>query len=415
MTQIPHMWEQLQLTYSYGVDQLWILNVGDLKPNEYPMDFFLNMAWDPTAFNQDNLDNYAVQFCEDKFGAEEAHEAAEILSLYCKYASRISAEMLDDRTYDLESGEFLQVKDAYMALETRAMRQYCKLPVRYRDSYMQLVLHPVRAMANLYDMYYAVAMNKKLAAENDLKANYWADHVEKCFALDAEFSKDHNLNVSGGKWNHMMDQTHIGYTSWDEPKQGNIMPKVIRVNPNEAKKGRCIFKEKNGVVVMEAEHYFNATSTDKTKWTVIPDLGRTLSGIALMPYTEETENAGITYKMKMTPQSDSIKVWIFFDSTLPFKKGGHNVAASFKGGNEKTWNINKDLNWDNKYTKMYPTGAARIIKTATSLSLPDSEDGVFELNIQPLDPGMVIYKLVIDNGGYERTHLKMNESPYSRK
>jgi hypothetical protein len=81
MTQIPHMWEQLQLTYSYGVDKVWILNVGDLKPNEYPMDFFLTMAWDPTALTVDNLNEYAVNFCADKFGDKEAAEAAEILSI----------------------------------------------------------------------------------------------------------------------------------------------------------------------------------------------------------------------------------------------------------------------------------------------------------------------------------------------
>ena len=72
----------------------------------------------------------------------------------------------------------------------------------------------------------------------------------------------------------------------------------------------------------------------------------------------------------MNLHSDSTKVRIFFDSTLPFKKGGHNVAAIFKGGKEKTWNINKDLNWGNKYTKMYLTGAARIIETVTMLTLP---------------------------------------------
>jgi len=414
MTQIPHMWEQLQLTYSYGVDKVWILNVGDLKPNEYPMDFFLKMAWNPTAFNQNNLDDYAIQFCADKFGEEEAIEAAEILSLYCKYASRISAEMLDHRTYNLENGEFLQVKDAFLALETRAMRQYYNLAVEYRNTYMQLVLHPVRAMANLYDMYYAVAMNKKLAAEKDIKANYWADRVEKCFALDAEFSEDYNLNVSDGKWNHMMDQTHIGYTSWDEPSEGNIMPEIIRITPEETKEGGYLFKEHNGVVVMESEHYFQAHATSKTRWTVIPDLGRTLSGIALMPYTEKTVNAQITYKMQMKPQSDSIKVRIFFDSTLPFKNGGHNVAASFKGGKEKVWNINQDLNWKNNYSKMYPTGAARMIESVTTLTLPKSEDGLFELTIRPLDPGVVIYKIVVDNGGYEKTYLKMQESPYQR-
>jgi hypothetical protein len=212
-----------------------------------------------------------------------------------------------------------------------------------------------------------------------------------------------------------MDQTHIGYTSWDEPREGNIMPKVIRITPDEAKQGGYIFNEKNGVVVMEGEHYFLTKAIENTKWTVIPDLGPTLSGIALMPYTVKTGNAGITYKMKMNPQSDSIKVWIFFDSTLPFKKGGHNVSASFKGGNERTWNINQDLNWDNKYTKMYPAGAARIIATATTLTLPKSDDGIYDFTIHPLDPGVVIYKLVVENGGYERTHLKMKESPYNKQ
>ena len=414
MTQIPHMWEQLQLTYSYGVDKVWILNVGDLKPNEYPMDFFLHMAWNPTAYNQDNLHDYAISFCKDKFGEKEAEDAAEILSLYCKYASRISAEMLDDRTYNLKSGEFLLVKDAYLALEARAMRQYYKLPEQYRDTYMQLVLHPVRAMANLYDMYYSLAMNKKLASEKDIKANYWADRVEKCFALDAEFTKDYNQNVFGGKWNHIMDQTHIGYTSWDEPREGNIMPKVTRISPDEAKQGGYVFNEENDVVVMEAEHFFEANNTNNTKWTVIPSLGRTLSGIALMPYTEKTENAAITYKMNISPQSDSIKVWIFFDSTLPFKKGGHNVAASFKGGKENIWNINHDLNWENKYNKMYPTAAARMIESSTYLSIPENKDGIYDLTIRPLDPGMVIYKVVVDNGGYEPTYLKMQESPYNR-
>ena len=415
MTQIPHVWEQLQLTYSYGVDKVWILNVGDLKPNEYPMDFFLNMAWNPKAFNENNLDEFARKFCEEQFGDTESTEAAEILSTYCKYNSRVTAEMMDQKTYNLESGEFLQVKDAYLALETRALRQYLKLPIQYKDAYMELVLHPVRAMANLYDMYYAVAMNTKLALEKDMKANYWADHAEDCFKRDAELSKDYNLNIAGGKWNHIMDQTHIGYKSWDEPKGGNIMPKVTYITQEEAKQGGYIFNEKNGVVVIEAEHYYENKANNKTKWTIIPNLGRTLSGIALMPYTENTEGADISYKMNINSKADSIKVWIYFDSTLPFKKEGQSVAASFDGVNEKTLNLNADLNWKNNYTKMYPAGAARIIEKVLTLSLHRNTDGSHILTIRPLDPGVVIYKIAIDNGGYEPTYLKMPESPYNRQ
>lgn len=415
MTQIPHMWEQLHLTYSYGVDKVWIMNVGDLKPNEYPMDFFLNMAWNPTSFNPDNLEAYAIKFCEDKFGKEEAKEAAEILSMYSKYASRVTAEMLDSRTYNLQSGEFKQVKDAFLALEAKARRQYASLDDGYKDTYVQLVLHPVRAMANLYDMYYAVAMNQKLAKEKDLRANYWADQVEKCFKIDAEFTKDYNLNVSDGKWNHMMDQTHIGYRSWHEPREGNIMPKVKRVTPEEAKQGAYVFLEKNDVVVMEAEHYYKTESPKDTKWTVIPDLGRTLSGIALMPYTKKAKDASIEYKMLLEKSSDHIKVRLFFDSTLPFKKGGHNVSVTFGNSKEKTININEDLNWENNYSKMYPAGAARIIETEIPFPINKSEDGSYTLKVKPLDPGIVLYKVILDNGGYERTRLNMDESPYIRE
>jgi hypothetical protein len=414
MTQIPHMWEQLQLTYSYGVDKVWVLNVGDLKPNEYPMDFFLNMAWNPESFNSENLQDYAKRFCEEQFGSAASSETADILSSYCKYNSRVTAEMMDQKTYNLQSGEFLQVRDAYMTLEARALRQFLEIPESYKDAYKELILHPISAMANLYDMYYSVAMNSKLAAEKDLTANYSADHVEYCFKRDAELSYDYNHNIANGKWNHIMDQTHIGYTSWDEPRQGNILPAITRVIPDETKPGGYIFSEKSNVVVIEAEHFFENKTTGNTKWTVIPDLGRTLSGIALMPYTEKTNSASLIYKMRLDAKSDSVKLRLFFDSTLPFKKGGHSVAASFRGRDEKIWNINDQLTWENNYTKMYPAGAARMIETVITLAIPHNADGMHVLNIRPLDPGVVFYKIIVEDGGYEETYLKMPESPYEK-
>ncbi|UFH32281.1 glycosyl hydrolase 115 family protein [Chryseobacterium sp. C-71] len=414
MTQIPHMWEQLQLTYSYGVDKIWILNVGDLKPNEYPMDFFLNMAWNPTSFTQDNLENYTLKFAEEHFGKSNAKEIAEIINLYCKYNSRVSAEMMNHKTYNLQSGEFLQVRDSYLTLETRALRQFLTLDKAYKDTYKQIVLHPVRAMANMYDMYYSVAMNHKLAEEKDMKANYWADYADECFARDAKYTKDYNLNISGGKWNHMMDQTHIGYKSWDEPKEGNIKPTVYRIKPEEAKTGGYIFEEKNGVVAMEAEHFYETKNTKNTKWTVIPDLGRTLSGIALMPYTEKTDGSSIKYQFKLKNNPSTVKIHFFFDSTLPFKKGGHSVKAYFDKNDSKTIGINQDLTWANNYTKMYPAAAARLVEKVEIFTLPANQNGNYTLTIEPLDPGIVLYKVVIDNGGYEETYLKMDESPYER-
>lgn len=412
MTQIQHIWEQLQATYDYGVDKMWILNVGDIKPMEFPMSFFLDMAWNPKQYREDNLMEYTRKFCAQQFGEEQSAEAAYILNAYCKYCGRVSAEMLDDKTYNLESGEFKSVTDAFVALEAHALRQYLTLKDEYRDAYKELILFPVQAMANLYEMYYAVAMNKKAYKNNDRQANYyWADKAEEAFRRDSVLCDDYNHRIAGGKWNHIMDQVHIGYHSWDAPKT-NLMPEVKRLDPQAKNEGGAVFTEKYGVVVMEAEHYHEARCNDKVKWSVIPDLGRTLSGIALMPYTQPTAGSSLAYVMNLDSTLEHIKVYVKLGATLPFNVSGHRINVSLDGLEGQTLNFNHDFDWAHCYTKMYPAGAARVIETVFDFKM-DTSSRRHTLMIKPLDPGIVFYKVVVDCGGYERTRLYMNESPFN--
>ena len=120
ISQVQRMWEQLQLTYTYGVDKLWILNVGDLKPMEFPIDFWFRMAWNPSQFNPSNLMDYTESFCRQQFGEKCAKEAARILNLQCKYAHRRTPEQLDARTFDLLSGEWKERVEEYNKLERDA-------------------------------------------------------------------------------------------------------------------------------------------------------------------------------------------------------------------------------------------------------------------------------------------------------
>lgn len=417
MTQIQHMWEQLYLTYTYGVDKMWILNVGDLKPNEFPTDFFLKMAWNPNAFDAGNLMDYTREFCRQQFGDEHADEAARILNLHCKYCARVTAEMLDHETYNLQSGEFKAVTDEFLALEAHAVRQFTLLPENMHDVYKELILFPVQAMANLYEMYYAVAMNRQLAMENDLRANAWGDRAEYCFRRDAELCDDYNHNIAGGKWKHMMDQTHIGYTSWDEPKGGNIMPKVIRVDASldkAIKMGGYEYEENNGVVVMEAERFARSVQKSGTQWTVIPDMGRTLSGLSLMPYTESVSGASLIYQMRLKSDLSGVCVRLILDSTLPFIKGGHSYAISLDDGVEQIVNYNSDLTWANCYSKMYPAGAARIIESKVTFPDVTLKAGVHTLTIRPLSPAIVLHKIIVDCGGGMSGRLNLMESPRTR-
>ena len=415
MSALPEMWEQLSATYDYGVDKFWILNVGDIKPHEYAIDFFMEMAWNPDTFRVDNLQDYAEKFCAMQFGERQAREAAALLSAYGRYASRVTAEMLDAETYNLESGEFKAVRDEFMALEARALRQYLTLDAACHDAYKELVLFPIQGMANLYDMYYALAMNRKLAVEGNAEANVWADRVEACFVRDSLLCYDYNHYVADGKWNHYMDQVHIGYTSWHAPRY-NRMPEVKHVA--ERQDGLLtgyVFREKAGVVSMEAEHVFAVENAAEAAWTVIPGLGRTLSGLALMPYTAATDGARADYRMRIDAVRDSVDVYLTFAATMPFLPGGHHASVALDGGGEATIGLNQDLTWENKYTLMYPTAAARIISKRVRLLLPETSDRMHTLTYRPLQPGIVLEKVIVDCGGYERTHLGMPESPYEKK
>jgi hypothetical protein len=414
---IQHIWEQLQLTYDYGVDKLWVVNVGDLKPMEYPITLFMDMAWEPTRYTADNLLEHPRQFAAQQFGKDQADEAARILNLYSKYNGRVTPEMLDRHTYNLKNGEWKQVSDEYLKLEAEALRQYLSLEPEYRDAYKQLILYPVQAMANLYEMYYAQAMNHKLYAENNPKANYWADKVEETFKRDSVLSHDYNNVMSDGKWKNMMSQKKIGYTSWNDNFPADKLPEIHRIkNPEEAV-GNYVFTPKNGFISIEAPHYYELKDAEKAEWAVIPHVGRTLGGIAVMPYSEPVEGASVSYKMELPEDVSSVTVHVVVKSTLAFKRlDGHRYKVGFDGADEKVINFNDDLNEkpENIYTTFYPTVARRVVEKKVDLQVPETSDGKQTLTLTPMDPGIVFEKIVIDFGGYEESYLFGNESPNKR-
>ncbi len=412
VTPIQNMWEQLQLTYAYGVDKLWVLNVGDLKPMEYPITLFLDMAINPESFNAENLLNHTLKFCAEQFGENQAVEAARILNLYSKYNGRTTAEMMDHRTYDLASGEFKKVTDEYLKLEAEALRQYISLPDEYRDAYKQLILFPVQAMANIYEMYYAQAMNLDLYKRGDAAANQWADKVEACFARDAALHHDFNKVMAGGKWDGMMIQKHIGYTNWNDNFPADRLPRVQRIEKPTI--GGFSFKaDKRGYTAIEAEHYFDAKKNTQTNWTTIDYMGRTLSGVALMPYTAATDGTALTYKVELPAGVSKVKVHVVVKSTLAFNGTGHHYQVGFEGGNTETVFFNEFLNEDPKniYSIYYPTVSRRVAENTVELS---ATEGWNTLTIKPMDPGIVFEKIVVDYGGYTQQFLFGTESEYER-
>ena len=416
ITQTQQMYEQLSLAYDFGIEKLWILNVGDLKPMEYPISLFMDMAWNPKAYQVQNVTDHTKAFFAEQLGEEWASEAADIYNQNCQYMSRVTPEMLDARTYNVETGEWKQVADEYQRLETRALRLFLELPVEYHDVYRQLLLFPVQAMANLYDMYYAQAMNLHLAKQNNPDANRWAKRVRECFVRDSLLCLSYNKDIAGGKWDGMMTQKHIGYTSWNENFPKEMMPRTRIVDGNE-QGGGFTFGYGDGYVAMEAEHYYQSAAPEGTQWTIYPYYGRTRSAVALTPYTQETGDASLTYRFALPENGvDKVKVHVVVKSTLDFLNvGGHEYTVSLDGSEPAVINFNKELldRQPYMYSVFYPTVARRVVESVVELPVVRKDD-MHELTLHPCHPGIVFEKVIVDFGGYQPQHLFGEESPVRR-
>jgi hypothetical protein len=518
---IPRVWEQMNLAYQYGADRIWIVNVGDIKPMELPVTFFLDFAWNTKKWNAGNIAAYTGVWSEQIFGKKFAKEIGGILSAYTKYNSRRKPELLSPDTYSLVNyREAETVESDYGRLTKQAEELYARLPESYRDAFYQLVLYPVKASANLNRLYIAAAKNRWYAAQGRASANDMADSVRQYFNEDEALARYYNKVMSDGKWNHMMDQTHIGYTYWQQPEK-NSMPAIDYIQiPDSADMGVAIegfgswwphetieavlpefdsygqqthyidlfnrgkksfaytvsvpvawvkvnrsenrdalsarkdivekqerlwiqvdwekaplgthkipititgpgerpaivfaviknyrspenarfnrFFETNGYISMEASHYTRAVSNPPVRWQLIPDIGRTGSGMTIFPVTSEKQIPGssaprLEFDMLFS-DTGKITVQTYFSPTLDFNGKELQYALSIDDQPAQILNLHPDRS--NK--KWEQEVADNIIIELSEYHV--RETGLHTLKFWALDPGIVLQKIV---AGFRRVN-----------
>jgi hypothetical protein len=226
---ISKVWEQMHLAWSYGADRIWIVNVGDLKPLELPTEFFLTYAWAPERWPYQKLGEFTRAWAAREFGVEHAGEIAAIVDAYTKLNGRRKPELLAPDTFSLvDYHEAETVVGEWQALVGRAEAVARALPRDARDAFFELVLYPVKACANLNQLYVTVGRNRWYALQGRASTNAMAEQARALFKADADLAREYNQRLAGGKWRHMMDQTHIGYTYWQQPP-ANVLPAISEV------------------------------------------------------------------------------------------------------------------------------------------------------------------------------------------
>jgi Glycosyl hydrolase family 115/Gylcosyl hydrolase family 115 C-terminal domain len=424
---IARVWEQMHLAWEYKARQIWIVNVGDIKPMEFPVSFFLDYAWNPDKIGAGDLQTYTEQWAAEQFGNEHAKDIADIISKYSKYNGRRKPELLDEHTYHIHHyRELNSVTTEYKALVEKSEKISASLPAEYQDAFFQLVLHPVKACANLQEMYAAVAWNRLLAKEKLILANEYAYKAKQLYANDSLISLQYH-RINNGKWNHIMDQTHIGYTYWQQPNK-QVMPKVLYVAADSALKEKGtraieipnsknlipkgtsanVFYEEDRCVSIEATHFTKAVNSNGISWQVLPDHGKTGSAITPFPVTaKEQQPAGDAPRLEYelyTYSSDTFTINAYFSPTLNFHNTPEGLQYAISVDEEAPQIISINRGVPVNYTSAWNTWVAEniIIKTSKHTIV---QLGKHTVKYWMVNPAVVLQKLVLDFGGVQQSYL----------
>jgi hypothetical protein len=422
------------LAYEYNVRNIWIVNVGDLKPMEFPVSFFLDYAWDVNKWSEENLNDYYTQWAAKQFGQAYAKEIGGILEKYAQYASRRKPELLDVNTYSIENyNEAERVVKEWTYLESEADKINGLLASDYKDAYFELVLHPVKGLSNLHQLYVAVARNKYCADKSLDATNFWADKAKELYKNDSLLSLQYN-QLNNGKWNHMMDQTHIGYTYWQQPDKQK-MPEVKYISDTAtetittvaalAKTAEAlipgnsesnIFYKKNSYVSINAVHYTNKKEAADIQWKVIPDIGKDGDGITTFPVTVSTQSINtntpyLEYDF-YTYDTGVFKLYAYFSPTLNFHNDAKGSQYGISIDDEKPQIISINKN-DNDVKTWEQWVANNIIIKSTNHTI--NKNGKHVIKFWMISPAVILQKIVVDFGGVKPAYLGPPETLFKNK
>lgn len=252
-TTVPKLREQLNLAYRSGIDRIWIINVGDLKPKEMPIDFIMDYAWNPDAVQPGDEKAWLEDFTASIFGNDYAVETADIIAKYSKYNLLRKPEVEYPGIFNKE--EMLDMSSKWQSLVVRCENLKERMPREMQDAFYQLVYYPAVGSACQHQIYVAATLGDSPA-------------IEALMAKDRRLTAHYNKGISGGKWDGMMLDNHIGYTKWSIPEK-NVNPLTLGF-----KVENDINPKATAEYSIPAYKYINKVDGKDASWIFLPDLGR---------------------------------------------------------------------------------------------------------------------------------------------
>ncbi len=421
---LPKLREQLNLAYRSGIDRIWIINVGDLKPKEVPIDFIMTYAWEPDSIRPGDEKAYLEHFAAEAFGPDVAADVADIMAKYPKYNLWRKPEVQRPDILSVENyDEANRVTMMWRQLAEKAEAVRLRIPVEARDAYYQLVYYPAVASATVAEIYTAAAQNWYYADRGDLRANDFADRAKELFLKDSLLTVHYNKVMAGGKWDNMMSDKHIGYSRWSMP-DNNILPELRYVMESEARQSLPVVETPSSEYSVAAIDYSRSKEVEGISWIVLPDLGRgdgcmggsdvtasvPSTGGAVLEYDLDVENAdSLRIAIAILPTQDinpgrGLRLGVRLDDgplqILDARRGFHDVFEEYTPDNLKRA---KNLNPLPAPSTLTLSGYRRPMRNEVfdnrrwlDVNFGITDVGTHTLHVVMIDPEVVVERLVVN-------------------
>ena len=206
------MFQQMSSAYENGIQKMWILNVGDLKPAEYQIEMFLDMAWNLNRVRKQGVKGHLTDFLYREFGDNIGKELSPIMRESYRLAFIRKPEFMGNtREEEYHTNYYRIVRDMpwslekiqkrlveYGTIEKNVEEIFRKIPNEQKDTYFQLVKYPVQAAAE---------MNKKMLFAQQARHGLCSwEKSDAAFDSISALTRRYNTGFyNQGKWQRMMD------------------------------------------------------------------------------------------------------------------------------------------------------------------------------------------------------------------
>ncbi len=407
--------EEMGKALDYNARAIWMLNVGDLKPAEIDIDYFLRLARDGKVESQPE---FLKGWAGRNFGAPQAEAIAGVMGEYYLLNDAVKPEHLLSAQFSMDAAndEAARRLRRFASLVSATDALYARMPREYRDAFYELVVYPVRCSALANEKVLSTERNQLLAARNNPLANAYADEAERTYEGITAETKYYNTRLAGGKWNYMMSDTPHDLkvcrvpdvsrvTNGAETKPATAMAEGASVSGDVSKGG---FVEMGGCVSMEASHFSHNVGRNGAGWQVVPGLGRTGQALTVFPSTTASvTNTGdlaanaprLEYEFETT-SSGPAKVTVYCVPVHRVYPGrGARYAAAIDDGAAQMVDIESE-----EYSKTWGQNVLRAAALGTSTNTVASA-GAHTLKLWMVDPGVPVDKIVVDFGGAGKSYF----------